>query len=204
MATSVVILGEKFIKKLQELKPGGYFLLEFANKRNLKNILKFMFGKLSQSPFDSQPLQIGETILNYHPKFIKSLLKQTGFKILKQISASNYRLGFLKRHINLKVLLLFENIYQDIFSFFDTGPSIFLKTVKAGSEETYRVKTGLLQAGTVIADSIQTIKDFEDFKTILCCPACRERNLQIDSVGKVFCNSCKREFYTDEGIYVFK
>ena len=50
----------------------------------------------------------------------------------------------------------------------------------------------------------KTLKDFEDFKTILCCPVCRDRNLQIDSGGKVLCTSCKREFYTDEGIYVFK
>jgi Methylase involved in ubiquinone/menaquinone biosynthesis len=227
---------EKFINEVSRiLKPGGYFLLEFANKRNLKNILKFMFGKLKQSPFDSRPLQIGATILDYHPKFIKSLLKQTGFKILRQVSASNYRLGFLKRHINLKVLLFFENIYQNIFSFIDTGPSIFLKTVNVGPLQAGLAQTnpaGIDSTGAASVDVVpteadltgaepvkaglavynlaaapasqETIESFEDFKTIFCCPSCRDENLKIDSGGKVLCTSCNCEFYIDDGIYIFK
>ena len=214
---------EKFMNEVSRiLKPGGYFLLEFANKRNLKNILKFMFGRLKQSPFDSRPLQIGATILDYHPKFIKSLLRKTGFKILKQVSASNYRLGFLKKHINLKVLLFFERIYQNIFSFIDTGPSIFLKTINLsplqavfGSPEinlaanTGPLSTDMEEANLAAAklkalNSKGTIKSFEDFTAYFCCPVCREENLEIDSGGKIICNSCKREFYMDDGIYVFK
>jgi ubiquinone/menaquinone biosynthesis C-methylase UbiE len=236
---------ERFINEASRiLKPDGYFLVEFANKRNLKNIIKFMFGRLKQSPFDSRPLQIGATILDYHPKFIKSLLRQTGFKILKQVSASNYRLGFLKRHINLKVLLFFENIYQDIFSFIDTGPSIFLKTINvgplqtnpgfavlAGSNSTNIGPAGLRSTGAASLETVspeinlanakplstslaaanpaglnskKSIESFEDLKTYFCCPACRDENLGIDSAGKIKCYSCKREFYIDNGIYVFK
>ncbi len=177
---------EKFINEASRIiKPGGYFLIEFANKRNLKNILKFIFGRLKQSPFDSRPLQIGATILDYHPKFIKSLLRQTGFKILKQVSASNYRLGFLKRHINLKVLLFFENIYQDIFSFIDTGPSIFLKTINAAP---FQAGLGSPGSANPTDDTIAKadpatleIESFEDFKTYFCCPVCRDENLEINS-----------------------
>jgi len=200
---------EKFINEASRiLKPGGYFLVEFANKRNLKNILKFMFGRLKQSPFDIRPLQIGATILDYHPKFIKSLLRQTGFKILKQVSASNYRLGFLKRHVNLKVLLFFEGIYQNIFSFIDTGPSIFLKTINSAPQKS---ATGLTDSITPMAEVAltglnhkKTIDSFEDSKTYFCCPECRQENLEIDSGGKIICTSCKREFYMDDGIYIFK
>jgi ubiquinone/menaquinone biosynthesis C-methylase UbiE len=183
---------EKFINEASRiLKPGGYFLVEFANKRNLKNILKFMFGRLKQSPFDIRPLQIGATILDYHPKFIKSLLRQKGFKILKQVSASNYRLGFLKRHINLKVLIFFERIHQNIFSFIDTGPSIFLKTINSAPVQT-------------VFGSTASLASIEDFKTYFCCPACRGESLEIDSSGKIICTSCKSEFYMDDGIYIFK
>ncbi len=190
----------KFISEASRiLKPGGCFLVEFANKRNLKNILKFMSGRLKQSPFDSRPLQIGATILDYHPGFIKSLLRQSGFKILKQVSASNYRLGFLKRHINLKVLLFFERIYQNVFSFIDTGPSIFLKTVNAGTLQAGQAQTDLTGLNFKSAT-----ENFEDFKNYFCCPACRDENLEINSGGKVVCTSCKREFYMDDGIYVFK
>jgi ubiquinone/menaquinone biosynthesis C-methylase UbiE len=214
---------EKFISEASRiLKPGGYFLVEFANKRNLKNIIKFMFGRLKQSPFDIRPLQIGATILDYHPKFIKALLRQTGFKVLKQVSASNYRLGFLKRHINLKILLFFERIYQNIFSFIDTGPSIFLKTINLAPPQTdfgspeinLAANTGPLSTGLAAANMAAAklkalsfkgiVESLEDLKTYFCCPACREENLEIDSGGKIICTSCKREFYMDDGIYIFK
>ncbi len=145
-------VGKFFNEASRILKPGGYFLLEFANKRNIKNILKFLSGRLKLSPFDSRPLQIGATILDNHPKYIKAILKQNGFKILKQVSASNYRLGFLKRHINLKVLLFFEKVYQDFFSFIDTGPSIFLKTVNAGSVKASQENLRSLQINLKNAD----------------------------------------------------
>lgn len=252
---------EKFFNEASRiLKPGGYFLLEFANKRNIKNILKFLSGRLKLSPFDSRPLQIGATILDNHPKYIKAILKQNGFKILKQVSASNYRLGFLKRRINLKVLLFFEKVYQDVFSFIDTGPSIFLKTVNAGllqaslknEDLADRSHTQPKQGFTVSADEAsadvsqgrdlheadetsagagpieanlaeaehvsgglsaadkeasglkKTIENFEDIKTFLLCPACRQGNLKIDSDGKILCVSCKRAYHIDDGIHVFK
>jgi ubiquinone/menaquinone biosynthesis C-methylase UbiE len=225
----------KFINEASRiLKTDGYFLIEFANKRNLKNILKFMFGRLKQSPFDNRPLQIGATILDYHPKFIKSILRQTGFKILKQVSASNYRLGFFKRHINLKVLLFFEKIYQDVFSFIDTGPSIFLKTVNAGpiqagqgiaeyrglastdagpvqagtagikTDDTVSENTGSTSSAQAGSGSKETIESFEDFKAYFRCPLCRGEDLKMDSGGKVICASCRHGFYIDDGIYVFK
>jgi hypothetical protein len=181
-----------------------------------------MFGRLKQSPFDIRPLQIGATILDYHPKFIKSLLRHAGFKVLKQVSASNYRLGFLKTHINLKVLLFFEKVYQNIFSFIDTGPSIFLKTVKFAPLQTafgspeinLAAKTGTfstdLSATDLSSSDLKTLNfkastdSFEDLKTYFCCPACRGENLKIESSGKIICASCKRDFYVDDGIYVFK
>ena len=124
-----------FAEVSRVIKSEGIFILEFANKRNLKNILKFCTGRVRQSPFDCKPLQVGDTILDYHPVYIKSLLKKTGFKVLKQLSVSNLRLNYLKKHISLKILLFYENLYQNLFSFIDTGPSIFLKAEFTGRAE---------------------------------------------------------------------
>ena len=58
------------------LKDSGLYFLEFANKRNLKNILRFFADGMDTSPFNLIPLQIGETILNFHPKHIVGLLRR--------------------------------------------------------------------------------------------------------------------------------
>ncbi len=58
---------EKYFDEVKRiLKDGSLYLFEFANKRNLKNILRFVIGKMDTSPFGPVPLQIGETIRNYH------------------------------------------------------------------------------------------------------------------------------------------
>ena len=66
-------------------------------KRNLKNILKFLSGKLRQSPFSPQPYMIGETIQDNHPSVIINFFKKNSLKINKIISVSNLRVGFLKK-----------------------------------------------------------------------------------------------------------
>ena len=119
---------EKYFDEVKRiLKVGSLYLFEFANKRNLKNILRFMIGKMDTSPFGPVPSQIGETIRNYHPKEIYKKLKERDIRIEKIISVSNFRLSILKKIFGNKLLLFFENIYQKIFSFITWGPSIFIK-----------------------------------------------------------------------------
>jgi len=119
---------EKYFDEVKRiLKAGSIYIFEFANKRNLKNILRFMTGKMDTSPFGPVPSQIGETIRNYHPKEIYRKLKERDIRIEKIISVSNFRLGILKKIFGNRLLLFFENIYQKIFSFIAWGPSIFLK-----------------------------------------------------------------------------
>lgn len=178
-------------------RPGSVFVLEFANKRNFKNIIKFFFGRLKESPFSSKPLQIGQTILNYHPKYVRDLLGMVGFKIVKQISVSNFRLSFLKKMIGLKILLFFENAYQRFFSFTCTGPSIFLKTVFDVKEADRNFKdiNNLLNSGS----------DF--YKEILICPRCKSGSLDfslLHSQGKILCSECRMSYLFNDGIFDFK
>jgi SAM-dependent methyltransferase/DNA-directed RNA polymerase subunit RPC12/RpoP len=201
--------GNFFTEVKKVIKKDGIFILEFANKRNFKNILKFAVGRLKESPFDSKPLQIGDTILDQHPGHIKSLLKKLDFKIIRQISASNFRLGFLKRKVNLKFLLFVENIYQNLFSFINTGPSIFLKTRlcrkndgekvmgdKEKSDSAFDTKNRIL-AGKEISNKLPVI---------FLCPKCKNDSLVFSDIqsGAIRCTNCDSRFLFKDGIYDFK
>ncbi len=123
------------------LKPGGYFILEFANKANLKSIIRqFLKGNFTF------PLDITRTDLrskksikkrtipffNYHPGKIKDVLNEHGFEIVEVRSVSNTRSTFLKRLLSTDTLLDIESILQKLFSFMYLGPSIFVLSQKRG------------------------------------------------------------------------
>jgi len=187
-----------FFKEVKRIiKNHGCFILEYANKRNLKNILKFLCGIIRQSPFNLTSLKIGDTILNFHPVYIKKMLQDNGFKILKQLSVSNFRLSALKKTIGLKFLLFLENIYQNLFSFAKTGPSIFLKTL-------YCEANGLKDSLNDSSDGVKKFVSFSDIREILICPCCKQDKLEFLKPGNIYCTSCRKNFKVDDNIYNFR
>lgn len=125
---------EKMIVEVKRvLKPGGYFILEFANKRHFKNCLE-AFIKLDFAFFRSHQPENLKTkrntapFLNYHPNQIKTLLLSHDFQIIKFLSVSNFRGPWIKKLIPLKFLLKLENIRQEIslHQNLHLGPSIFV------------------------------------------------------------------------------
>jgi ubiquinone/menaquinone biosynthesis C-methylase UbiE len=174
------------------LRNNGIFFLEFANKRNFKNILKFFIGKMKTSPFSFEPLKIGDTILNYHPKFIIKILRDRGFRIKKRISVSNFRINFFKKNINPAVLLFFEKLYQKLFSFTFLGPSIFLKSV---------ITKNMAEEEDFSSDN----NYFEYFKSILVCPICKKKLIKKSiEEGNLSCSSCGKTYEITDGIFNFR
>lgn len=120
------------------LKPGGFLILEFANKIRFKNILKAIFTLNFSFFTNHQPVQVGKKIevpfFSYHPNQIKTLLLASGFRIIKTLSVSNFRHPLIKKIIPLKILLWLEDCFSSIsahFSLFQFwGPSIFILAQK--------------------------------------------------------------------------
>ncbi len=179
--------GKYFDEVNRILKYKGLYLLEFANKRNLKNILKFLLGRMRSSPFSLEPIQVGETIRNYHPEDIYSQLSERNIDIERIISVSNYRAGYLKKIFGNSLLLLFESIYQALFPRITLGPSIFLKA-------RYRQDKG--------QDRGKPVKDIEIpsspggiayFMDILLCPGCGSQGLDLKA-DEIICKDCGRSY----------
>ncbi len=165
------------------LADSSTLVLEFANKKNLKNILRFFLGKSKQSPFDEKPLEVGDTILNWHPKTIMKYLDLNDFKITSKISVSNLRISILKRKLKLSLHLFLEKSAQFLFSFLLIGPSIFIKS--------------LLQK-----EEYADIKDNKPFHIvdILICPKCKGLAVQIKG-DSLTCASCSANYRLIDGIF---
>ena len=176
------------------LKKEGLFFLEFANKRNIKNILKFFSGRLKKSPFSKEPFYVGDTIRDNHPSTIIKSLKEFDFKIIKILSVSNFRMGVLKRKVKLSLLLMAESISQIIFSFLKLGPSIFIKAFKeSGKDNLVKKEENMLENASYVLK--------HGSAQILFCPLCR-----LDDYGLLFneeflfCPNCKSRFEIIDGV----
>ncbi|MEK7526416.1 MAG: class I SAM-dependent methyltransferase [Patescibacteria group bacterium] len=117
------------------IEPGGYLIIEFANKIHGKEIFRnFLHGNFTY-PLDIFPKDKrsdksieDRTIpfLNFHPDVITEALEEKRYKIVEVRSVSNVRSSLLKRLLPYSVLVSIEGLLQRPLAFFKFGPSIFI------------------------------------------------------------------------------
>jgi ubiquinone/menaquinone biosynthesis C-methylase UbiE len=156
---------------------GSTFVLEFANKRNLKAILRYVLKRQSWSPFDSEMVEFAPLNFNFHPDHIRAMLAHEGFEIGRQLTVSHFRLDLLKRILPLRFLTAFDAVLQPSGSWFQVTPSVFIESFLPGS-------------GTLGELSFR-------------CPACG--GLQLASIPEgLLCAACGHLWGFRGGIYDFK
>jgi len=162
----------------QVMVPGGIFILEFANKRNLKSILRYLVGKQGWNPYSQDPVEFAELNFDFHPKAIQRYLRETGFRIMRQLTVSHFRMGFLKRHVPTRLLAGLDAILQWTGGFIQISPSVFTKCQADGSGQKAQPDT------------------------FFQCPAC---GTPLDGMGNdLRCQNCGEIWEYRDGIYDFR
>lgn len=109
------------------LAPKGTFLLEHANKRNLKAMLRHTIGQQDWSPYDREPHEFVELNIDFHPDYILDMLRATDFEILRRLPVSYLRLGVLKANVPTDALVWLDGLLQH--SALNYAPSLFLRNI---------------------------------------------------------------------------
>ncbi len=164
------------------LQPGAIFILEYANKRNAKSILRHAIGRQSWSPYTLDPVEYIPLNFDFHPKAIRNWLSAEGFAIEKILTVSHFRIEFLKRIIPASLLVGLDSVMQWTGALFQFSPSVF---VKAG----------------VIGEKPAPLT--VDHMAIFKCPECGHSPLQ-DQVDRLVCSACHRFWKITDGIYDFR
>ena len=116
------------------LQPGGVAVVEVANKKTLPKMFRYWFKKSDVNPFSLEPVHLKEIdkdgFYNYHPKYIEAIFRQSGFKIDKVLSVSNFRSQKLKKILGTKVLTTLESGAQKALAPVRFAPSIYYRLVK--------------------------------------------------------------------------
>jgi ubiquinone/menaquinone biosynthesis C-methylase UbiE len=168
------------------LGSGGVFILEFANKLNLKAILRYLLGRQRWSPFTREPVEFVKLNFDFHPKAIRNWLESLGFKIEKTLTLSHFRVGLLKRIVPTGILVYLDSLAQWTGDWWQLSPSVFVKAVR-------RDAPGFLPHAQ---DNIWREAYFK-------CPDCGHSPL-IDKTDFLACSSCGKKWGVKDGIYDFR
>jgi SAM-dependent methyltransferase len=116
----------------QVLQPGAIFILEYANKRNLKAILRYWLGKQSWNPFSLAPVEFAELNFDFHPRAVRLWLTAAGFKLERQLTVSHFRVAWMKRLLPLGLLVKLDALFQWTGAWWQLTPSVFLRSTVPG------------------------------------------------------------------------
>jgi ubiquinone/menaquinone biosynthesis C-methylase UbiE len=161
------------------LAPGAAFILEFANKRNIKAILRWIAGRQEWNPFDLQPVEFAELNYDFHPKAVRNWLRATRFSLARQLTVSHFRLALLKRLVPTSILVALDALFQWTGNWWQYSPSVFVLATAMG-EKPPRSEGGFWR-----------------------CPTCLSTEM-LDQENGIRCNDCKRMWPLEDGVYNFK
>jgi len=164
------------------LQADAIFILEFANKQNLKSILRYWLGKQTWNPFALEPVEFVKLNFDFHPQAIRNWLDELGFVVERTLAVSHFRLGLLKRTIPAKLLATLDGLFQPTGAFWQFTPSVFVKAKKMGGAKN-EIPTNALDL----------------FK----CPDCGGEKLE-EKPDHLRCPSCDAKWLIRDGIYDFR
>ena len=163
----------------QALQPGAVFILEFANKRNLKAILRYLLGRQSWSPFTPQAVEFAELNFDFHPRQLRAWLRENHFQVERQLTVSHFRMQPLKRLVPVNLLVAMDSLAQWSGDLWQLSPSVFVRSRATGDSPTAR-------PGSFFR-----------------CPDCAHAPLEKKPHAMI-CPNCGREWALQDGIYDFR
>ncbi len=161
------------------LKPNAFFLLEYANKLNLKAILRYLLGRQELSPFTKEPVEFMALNFDFHPKAITGWLKDLGFHVKRILTVSHFRVAWLKRNVPTGLLVWLDSIFQYTGALFQLTPSVF------------------------VAANARKNKEAAPEGAFFKCPECGG-GLPLQKEGNIICPECGSVWGIKNGIYNFK
>lgn len=161
------------------LQKDAVFILEYANKQNLKAVVRYLLKKQSWSPFTHEPYEFTALNFDFHPSAIRDWLKESGFALERQLTVSHFRQELLKRWSPTKLLVALDAVASLTGGWWQLSPSVFTRSKAVG-------ESPIAEEGS-----------------FFCCPACYHPRLN-DLTEELICSSCGKAYRIKDGIYDFR
>jgi len=165
------------------MQPDATFILEFANKRNIKSILRYVLHRQTWSPFAPESVEFAPLNFDFHPRSVFGWLKSLGFRVERTLTVSHFRIDLLKRIVPPGLLAGIDSIFQWTGAWAQFSPSVFLRARVAGESAPP--------------------SEQKDISAYFKCPECGHAPLVITD-QQITCLACNRKWNISGGIYDFR
>jgi ubiquinone/menaquinone biosynthesis C-methylase UbiE len=162
-------------------------VIEYANKRNLKAMLRWGMRKQSWSPFERQPVEFVELNYDFHPDWMEAQMRTAGFQVHRRYGVSHFRLPQLKRRVPAGQLAQLDARLFRIGGTFPVSPSVFLYTGAPGAAS----RPALSSAPAEVHHLFR-------------CPQCGCERLERAGDGRVCCPQCGLYYLQHAGVWDLK
>jgi SAM-dependent methyltransferase len=159
------------------LTPDATFILEHANKRNLKAVLRYWLGRQRWSPFSQEPVEFVDLNFDFQPAHIRHALESNQLAVTARVPVSYLRLGIFKRILPISLLVVLDRALQATGLLY--SPSVFIQSRARG----------------MTANQLNSENIF----------ACPESGHPLEREGDAMvCGGCGLRYAIRDGIYDFK
>ncbi len=162
-------------------------VLEYANKRNIKAILRWGLRRQNWSPFDPQPVEFVALNYDFHPHWMGQQLQKAGLQTRRQLAVSHFRLAQLKQRLPAARLAQWDSALFGPGGTWPVSPSVFVQA--AAPAAAARPALG---------------SDPAEVHRLLRCPTCGSEQLERVAEDRVRCPQCGAAYRRHLGVWDMK
>jgi len=161
-------------------------VLEYANKRNLKAMARWLLGRQEWSPFAAEPVEFMKLNFDFHPGWMTERMGEAALRVVRQFAVSHFRLPLLKERVAAERLVWIEQPFFALGGRFPIAPSVFVQATAPNNGPSPAHSTAAA-----------------DVPALLRCPRCSTSSLQWEQNGEqensasenvVVCGSCNSRY----------
>ena len=162
-------------------------VIEYANKRNLKSLLRWALREQPWSPLDREPVEFVALNFDFHPAWMDARFRQAGLAVQKQFAVSHFRQETIKRRVEADKLARLDAALFGVGGRYPLAPSVF-------------VQIRVPDAGPPA--SVGVIQD--EVAGIFRCPVSGSEIFEQVDEGLVYCPESGLRFACKQGVWDFK
>jgi SAM-dependent methyltransferase len=175
------------------MRDEGVAVLEYANKRNLKSIGRWLLGQQSWSPWNPAPVEFVRLNYDFHPAWMWEQFQRARLTVRRQFAVSHFRLALFKQNVPTEWLARADSWLFRLGGRYPLSPSVFVQLTAMD----------LAEADTSAGRNPEDSLDSAEY--LFSCPACwSERTLVHADDDLLECTVCTNRYARQEGIWDFK
>jgi len=162
-------------------------VLEYANKRNLKALVRWGLRRQAWSPLDPAPVEFVKLNYDFHPDWMAAQLQAVGLEVNRRLGVSHFRLSAIKQRVAPARLAQIDRWLFAAGGAYPLAPSVFVQASAPGALGRPALST-----------------DPAAVASLFRCAQCGVEGLVQVAEDRVQCPGCATHFRKQDGVWDLK